>query len=586
MHQVLSRKYRPLRFADMVGQEHVAALLSNALRAGRVGHAYLFVGPRGVGKTTSARIFAKAINCARRVAQAGEAEPCGECASCRDVTAGGDLDVHEIDAASNNAVDDVRALREQVGYAPVRSPYRIWIVDEVHMLSLAAFNAFLKTLEEPPSHAKFLFCTTEEHRLPVTFRSRCQVVEFRPIAPAVMRARLEALAAREGAEVEAGVLERITAGALGGLRDAESLLEQLLAGSPDRRVTLAAFDALSGRAPEERLAALTAAVEAADAPGALDAVDACLAGATRPGVLIDQWLEAQRRALVDAARGGDGGALARASRALDVLLGKRAHLRAGADGPLVLQAAAVELARLPLARDLDRLVEALRSRGAGASGGAGGGPARPREGPSSAGPPRFVRAAPVPGPAAALPEALDRPGSAADPGTAPEKPDGPGPSPGAGGTPAPPSAAWAAVRDRWPAMLEAAGRRGVRLRDALRRAEPLGIADGRLSLALARSELMARATLERREMVQAFRQLARELLGLELTPRVETAADRGGLAGSDARLREHPAVVAVAEALGGRVLAAERERPDVGASGGVAGASGGAAGASGGAAGA
>lgn len=555
VHQVLSRKYRPLAFAELVGQEHVATILTNALKSGRVGHAYLFVGPRGVGKTTAARIFAKAINCARRAPGPSEApvEPCGVCPSCRDVTTGNDLDVVEIDAASNNAVDDVRALREKVGYAPVRSPFRIWIVDEVHMLSLPAFNAFLKTLEEPPSHVKFLFCTTEEHRLPVTFRSRCQVVEFRPIAPVVMRERLAALAAREGIEVDPAVLERITAGSLGGLRDAESLLEQLLAAAPDRRVGVADYDALSGRAPQERLAALLEALERGDALAALGAVGACLAGATKPGVLLDQWLEAQRLALVKAAGGGDGGALARASRALDVLLAKRVHLRGGADGTLVLQAAAVELARLPLARDLDRLVEALRSRGLGAApptpaaGSALGGPARPREGPPPGGPPRRPGAAPVPGPASALP-----------PAPAP----GPAPVPGPA-TPSAPAATLtlASLRARWPELLEAAGRRDVRLRDALRRAELVGVEEDRLVLALARTELMARATLERREMLQALRQLTRDLLGAELVPRVETSAERGAPTAGDAALRNHPVVRSVAEATGGRVLAAERDQP-------------------------
>jgi DNA polymerase III subunit gamma/tau len=559
-HQVLSRKYRPQGFDELVGQEHVARILRNALKTGRVGHAYLLVGPRGVGKTTTARILAKAINCARAgragglgAPAASAGDPCGECPSCLGITAGSDLDVVEIDAASNNAVDDVRALREQVGYAPVRSPFRIWIVDEVHMLSTAAFNAFLKTLEEPPPHVKFIFCTTEEHRLPTTFRSRCQVVEFRPIAPAAMSERLAALAQREGAEVDREVLERVAAGALGGLRDAESLLEQLLAAREGSRVTVADYDALSGRAPEELLRALLAAVHAGDAAGALAALDACLLGAAKPGVLADQWLEAQRQELVAAAKGGDGGALARASRALDVLLGKRAHLRAGADGTLVLEAAAVELARLPQARDLDRLIEALKARGPATPAPVSPAPrpdARgpvPAAGPRSAAPPGgpAPRAlAVVPGPAAALPRFAPVAAAVAPP-VAPAAAD-------AGPT-------LDLVRERWDAFAEVAGRRDVRLRDALRRATLTGVADGRMRLALQRSDAMARATLERPEMVRAFRQAAREVLGAELAPAVETLADGAAGPRVDATLREHPDVRRVAEATGGRVLSVERE---------------------------
>jgi len=558
-HLVLSRKYRPQGFQELVGQEHVARILGSAIAGGRVGHAYLFVGPRGVGKTTSARIFAKAINCAGRPPDEKDPDPCGHCISCVDITRGNDLDVVEIDAASNNAVDDVRTLREQVGYAPVRSPFRIWIVDEVHMLSLAAFNAFLKTLEEPPPHVKFLFCTTEEQRLPSTFRSRCQVVEFRPIAPGAMAQRLAGLAEREGVTVEAGVLERVATGALGGLRDAESLLEQLFAAALDKHVTLADYDALSGRAPEERLEALLAAIAAGDAGAALDALGACLAGASKPGVLMDQWLEAQRRQLSAAARGADGGALARASRAVDVLLAKRVHLRAGADGALVLEAAAIELARLPQARDLDRLVEALRARASSAPAaaslpGAGPGGAVPRPAPSAsaAGSGAAASDAPLTSGASSRPAASPASGSRSILPTAAVMPPAVAVLP-----PAAQAGDLGRVSARWEALVEVAGRRDVRLRDALRRAQPSALADGRLTLALGRGDVMARSTLERRDMQQALRQAVRDVLGLEVTLVLEAAVEAA--ARGDVQLREHPGVRLVAEATGGRVLQVERE---------------------------
>jgi DNA polymerase-3 subunit gamma/tau len=173
-YTVLARKYRPQTFADLVGQEHVTRALANAIASDRVAHAFLFTGVRGVGKTTSARILAKALNCER----GPTAEPCNVCDACVQITQGSDLDVLEIDGASNNSVEDVRRLQESIPFRPARGRYKIVIVDEVHMLSSGAFNAFLKTLEEPPAHVKFIFATTESHKVPVTIRSRCQRYDF------------------------------------------------------------------------------------------------------------------------------------------------------------------------------------------------------------------------------------------------------------------------------------------------------------------------------------------------------------------------------------------------------------------------
>ena len=233
---VLARKYRPQTFDDLVGQDHVARTLANAIATSRVAHAFLFTGVRGVGKTTSARLLAKCLNCvgADRQQNGPTAKPCNACAPCSEITAGHDLDVQEIDGASYNGVDEVRRLQEGMTFRPARDRFKIYIVDEVHMLSTAAWNAFLKTLEEPPPHVKFIFATTEANKVPVTILSRCQRYDFKLIATQMIAGRLEQVLAQEKIEAEASAVRILAREAAGSMRDAMSLLDQVIAFSGDK----------------------------------------------------------------------------------------------------------------------------------------------------------------------------------------------------------------------------------------------------------------------------------------------------------------------------------------------------------------
>jgi DNA polymerase-3 subunit gamma/tau len=237
VYEVLARKWRPQVFADVIGQEHVAQTLINAFKSDRLAHAYLFSGPRGVGKTSVARILAKAMNCK----QGEPGIPCNRCPSCVEITQGSSVDVQEIDGASNRGIDEIRELRENIRYMPSSSTFRVYIIDEVHMLTLPAFNALLKTLEEPPPHVKFIFATTEPHKVPVTILSRCQKFDFKRIPLGMIVKHLERIAREEGIEIGKSGLALIGREAEGSMRDAESLLDQVISytGSKveDRHIT-------------------------------------------------------------------------------------------------------------------------------------------------------------------------------------------------------------------------------------------------------------------------------------------------------------------------------------------------------------
>ncbi|MGQ9466096.1 MAG: DNA polymerase III subunit gamma/tau [Anaerolineae bacterium] len=287
MAQALYRKWRPQTFDEVVGQEHVVQTLRNALLSDRVHHAYLFAGPRGTGKTTTARLLAKAVNC---LDPEPAHRPCNRCAICRAINEGRLMDLIEIDAASNTSVEDVRELRERVGYRPSEARYKVYIIDEVHMLSTAAFNALLKTLEEPPAHAIFVLATTEPHRIPATVLSRCQRLDFRRVPLADIVARLRHLAQQEGIQAEEDALSLIARHATGSMRDAESLLDQLAAYT-DRMVTVEAVRTALGTGDEGAILALTDALAARDVGRGLGIINESADRGTDPRQFARQMAE-------------------------------------------------------------------------------------------------------------------------------------------------------------------------------------------------------------------------------------------------------------------------------------------------------
>jgi DNA polymerase-3 subunit gamma/tau len=264
-YQVFARKYRPQTFDDLVGQAHVTRTLKNAVEQNRLAHAYLFVGPRGIGKTSTARILAKALNCVN----GPTVTPCGVCDSCKEITAGNSLDVLEIDGASNNGVEQVRELRDNVRYAPSKGHFKIYIIDEVHMLTSAAFNALLKTLEEPPPHVKFIFATTEPQKVLPTILSRCQRFDLHRIPANLIAQHLQFIAGKEKIVLDPAAAHAIAKGADGGLRDAESMLDQLVAFCGDK---IAEPDVLSvfGFTSEQTVAQFTEKILRGETPEALE----------------------------------------------------------------------------------------------------------------------------------------------------------------------------------------------------------------------------------------------------------------------------------------------------------------------------
>lgn len=406
---VLARKYRPQSFEDLVGQGHVSATLANAIARNRVAHAFLFTGVRGVGKTTSARILAKSLNCEK----GPTATPCQQCAACIEITAGNDVDVQEIDGASYTGVDDVRRLQESLPYRPQRDRFKIFVVDEVHMLSNNAWNAFLKTLEEPPPHVKFIFATTEVHKIPVTILSRCQRYDFKLISAQSVAARLKFVLEKENVAFEDAALSVIAREAAGSMRDGMSLLDQVLAwvGIDGDKLTAEGVARVLGVADRTVLHSLAAALVDGDAHACLRTVhDLAQQGYDLPHVARD-FLAHLRDLVVAKVSKDPTGLLDLAdSEAVDVLsLAKRADaddltrlhqgfsrsfddiVRSGQPRS-AFEMSLVRLARRPPLLPVDELLNRITSlersllQGGGGGGGGGGGPgASPNRGPSPTG---------------------------------------------------------------------------------------------------------------------------------------------------------------------------------------------------------
>ncbi len=289
-YQVIARKYRPQAFRDVLGQAAAVTTLKNAIRFDKVAHAYLFCGSRGVGKTTLARLFAKALNCQQ---PGSDLEPCNECPSCLEIVSGQSLDVIEIDGASNRGIDDIRQINETVGYAPSHGKYKIYIIDEVHMLTKEAFNALLKTLEEPPERAKFFFATTEPHKVLPTIISRCQRFDLARIQPSLIAAKLGQITADLGRSAEPAALDLISNFADGSLRDAESLLDQILCFA-DGPVTASSVRQTLGLVPEEIFFSLDQAFSECRLPFAFELVDQLFQMGKDLGHFLEQLIEHYR----------------------------------------------------------------------------------------------------------------------------------------------------------------------------------------------------------------------------------------------------------------------------------------------------
>lgn len=427
-YQVIARKYRPQTFDEVVGQRLVCETLKNAIISNRVAHGYIFSGARGVGKTTMARLLAKALNCV----QGPTVRPCGECASCLEITAGNSVDVLEIDAASNRGIDEIRRLRENVRYLPARDRYKVFIIDEVHMLTTEAFNALLKTLEEPPDRALFILATTEAHKLPATIQSRCQHFAFRLLDYSEIVARLKEICAREVVEASAGALGAITQAAEGSMRDALSLLDEVIAACGSQ-VDEGKVRQLLGVVPSRLLTGLAEAIHAGDSRRALELVSEVTGEGYDLNAFCGEFTRLVRNLMVARSCGAESALLQvpdqdrsvirrlaglfdeeDLTRFFQILLRAQGEMRYSLQPRFHLELALMKLVQAPKLAALESLLEAVRDSGTPPRGGAAApsGTSGAGRNPSAAisRPPEFKTAQSATATAALAPTTASRPG--------------------------------------------------------------------------------------------------------------------------------------------------------------------------------
>ncbi len=471
-YQVIARKYRPQRFADVVGQEHVTQTLSNAISQNRIAHAYLFVGPRGTGKTTIARIFAKCLNCT----DGPKVDFPDDDPRANEITEGRSLDVLEIDGASNRGIDEIRELRETVKYAPASAKFKIYIIDEVHMLTKEAFNALLKTLEEPPAHVKFMFATTEPEKVLPTILSRCQRFDLRRIPSAVIVKHLAHIAGQEGVKIDNAALHAIARGADGGMRDAEATLDQLISFCGKE---IAEPDVLSmfGLAAQGQILALTDAVLAGETETALRQLNDLAQQGKDLGRLVSELLNHFRNLLIfQVSRGqlslieaseAEAAALAQQSakltgdaltRMMEVLADCEGRLRDTASKKILLEITLLKMVEARHAVSLDNVLKQLQQMRA-----EGGSPA-PR-----------VETAPV---ASAVAAPAPKPAVAPAPAPAPVPVAKPAPAP----APAAATPASADLLQLWGQLVEAIGRASPFVRSYFTEAHPVSLVNNILTI--------------------------------------------------------------------------------------------------------
>ena len=406
-YRVFARKYRPQTFEEVVGQDAITRTLQNAISGGRVAQAYLFVGPRGIGKTSTARILAKALNCVNGPTP----HPCGKCDACEEIAEGRSLDVLEIDGASNNGVENIRELRENAAYAPARGPYKIYLIDEVHMLSPGAFNALLKTLEEPPEHVKFIFATTEAQKVPATITSRCQRFDLRRIATELIADHLLTIAKNEKISLDRDAAEAIARGAEGGLRDAEGMLDQAVAFC-GRAISAPDVMNIFGFTPRDVILSLMERILAGDVPGSLEILGREAAAGRDLSRLLADLIGHARDLLVAGASAQKPAQREKLLCLLDHFAETETRMRWAPDKKLQLDVAVIKAVHLLEQASLDDVLERLAALGGGAAPAAppAAAPAlRPSASPAPSAAPApaasSASSAPPSAPAAAAPEA-------------------------------------------------------------------------------------------------------------------------------------------------------------------------------------